>query len=131
MLYYEVLRTEDPENQPENFEVVDLLRGIADKLLHAQKVNEGIDLLPLDDDALNEDMLVDERDSAEHTEAEHLELKKAVDRCLEKLTDRQRNILSLRYGLSDDYLPTLEEIGRRFKKARERIREIEAKASRR
>ena len=49
---------------------------------------------------------------------------------LDSLTDRERNVLSLRFGLKDGYSRTLEEVGRQFKVTRERIRQIEAKALR-
>jgi RNA polymerase primary sigma factor len=44
------------------------------------------------------------------------------------LDDREREVLSLRYGLADDQPLTLDEVGRRFNVTRERIRQIEAKA---
>jgi RNA polymerase primary sigma factor len=46
------------------------------------------------------------------------------------LSEREREILSLRYGMADGYTYTLEEVGRRFNVTRERIRQIEAKAIR-
>ncbi len=49
---------------------------------------------------------------------------------LNTLTDRERNVLSLRFGLSDGYSRTLEEVGKAFNVTRERIRQIEAKALR-
>tara|TARA_B100001248_G_scaffold257279_1_gene239522 strand:+ start:435 stop:2471 length:2037 start_codon:yes stop_codon:yes gene_type:complete len=49
---------------------------------------------------------------------------------LDSLTERERNVLSLRFGLKDGYSRTLEEVGRQFKVTRERIRQIEAKALR-
>ncbi|MFP6900487.1 MAG: RNA polymerase sigma factor RpoD [Opitutales bacterium] len=49
---------------------------------------------------------------------------------LHSLTERERNVLSLRFGLKDGYSRTLEEVGRQFKVTRERIRQIEAKALR-
>jgi len=49
---------------------------------------------------------------------------------LNTLTDRERNVLSLRFGLSDGYSRTLEEVGKVFNVTRERIRQIEAKALR-
>jgi len=49
---------------------------------------------------------------------------------LDSLTDRERRVLSLRFGLSDGYSRTLEEVGKQFKVTRERIRQIEAKALR-
>jgi len=45
-----------------------------------------------------------------------------------QLTDREREIICLRYGIGDGYTYTLEEVGRRFNVTRERVRQIEAKA---
>ena len=47
---------------------------------------------------------------------------------LAQLDEREREILSLRFGLADDRPLTLDEVGRRFNLTRERIRQIEAKA---
>ena len=44
------------------------------------------------------------------------------------LTERERKVLELRFGLGDGYSRTLEEVGKQFKVTRERIRQIEAKA---
>ena len=49
---------------------------------------------------------------------------------LDSLTDRERKVLSLRFGLTDGYSRTLEEVGQQFSVTRERIRQIEAKALR-
>ena len=46
------------------------------------------------------------------------------------LTERERRILELRFGLTDGYERTLEEVGKQYKVTRERIRQIEAKAVR-
>ncbi len=46
------------------------------------------------------------------------------------LTDRERRVLELRFGLGDGYSRTLEEVGHQFRVTRERIRQIEAKALR-
>ena len=54
---------------------------------------------------------------------------KIVD-VLDSLTERERRVLSLRFGLIDGYSRTLEEVGKQFKVTRERIRQIEAKALR-
>jgi len=55
-------------------------------------------------------------------------LKEELEQAMEGLTDRERNILSLRFGLEDGSPKTLEEVGALFKVTRERIRQIEAKA---
>ena len=57
-------------------------------------------------------------------------LKEKFLNVLNTLTDRERNVLSLRFGLSDGYSRTLEEVGKAFNVTRERIRQIEAKALR-
>ena len=46
------------------------------------------------------------------------------------LTERERKVLELRFGLGDGYARTLEEVGQQFQVTRERIRQIEAKALR-
>jgi RNA polymerase primary sigma factor len=57
-------------------------------------------------------------------------LKEKLSDVLETLTDRERKVLQLRFGLGDGYCRTLEEVGRQFRVTRERIRQIEAKALR-
>jgi RNA polymerase primary sigma factor len=57
-------------------------------------------------------------------------LKGRLGEVLNGLSERERKILELRYGLSDGYPRTLEEVGRQYDVTRERIRQIEAKALR-
>lgn len=57
-------------------------------------------------------------------------LRTQIGDALDKLTDRERRIIVLRYGLEDGRFRTLEEVGRDFGITRERIRQIEAKALR-
>jgi RNA polymerase sigma factor (sigma-70 family) len=56
------------------------------------------------------------------------ELALEVERAMDALTDREREVLRLRYGLGLDREMTLEEIGRRLSVTRERVRQIEARA---
>ena len=60
--------------------------------------------------------------------ATHGLLKDRIDSLLKTLTYREREIIRLRYGLTDGYTYTLEEVGRIFRVTRERVRQIEAKA---
>jgi RNA polymerase primary sigma factor len=60
--------------------------------------------------------------------ATHGLLKDRLDSLLKTLTYREREIIRLRYGLTDGYTYTLEEVGRIFRVTRERVRQIEAKA---
>jgi len=55
-------------------------------------------------------------------------LKQQINNILEGLTDREKKVLELRFGLNDGVSRTLEEVGHEFKVTRERIRQIEAKA---
>ncbi len=57
-------------------------------------------------------------------------LKEKIGDVLQTLTDREQEVLTLRFGLTDGYPRTLEEVGRKFNVTRERIRQIEAKALR-
>jgi len=57
-------------------------------------------------------------------------LRGQIGDALDKLTERERRIIILRFGLEDGKFRTLEEVGREFSITRERIRQIEAKALR-
>ncbi len=57
-------------------------------------------------------------------------LSEALEEILETLPKREQKVLKMRFGLEDDYVHTLEEVGYIFKVTRERIRQIETKALR-
>ncbi|MBN2452826.1 MAG: RNA polymerase sigma factor RpoD [Candidatus Omnitrophica bacterium] len=57
-------------------------------------------------------------------------LKEQMDDVLGTLTEREKKVLRLRFGIGDGYPRTLEEVGAVFKVTRERVRQIEAKALR-
>jgi RNA polymerase primary sigma factor len=54
-------------------------------------------------------------------------LQDQLNKILNTLSDRERRIIQLRFGLKDGQPRTLEEVGREFKVTRERIRQIEFK----
>jgi RNA polymerase primary sigma factor len=58
----------------------------------------------------------------------HISLKEQIEDTLGQLSERESKILRMRFGLSDEREHTLEEVGRKFKVTRERIRQIESKA---
>ena len=58
------------------------------------------------------------------------DLHESIMESLNRLTDREREVLILRFGLKDGRQRTLEEVGLEFGVTRERIRQIEAKALR-
>ena len=57
-------------------------------------------------------------------------LRDQIHSVLQTLTDREREVLDFRFGLTDGFSRTLEEVGKQFNVTRERIRQIEAKALR-
>jgi RNA polymerase primary sigma factor len=60
----------------------------------------------------------------------HAQMRDKLWEVLATLTERERKVLELRFGLIDGYRHTLEEVGKSYKVTRERIRQIEAKALR-
>ena len=73
--------------------------------------------------------LVEDLGASSPTESTtHGLLRDKLDSLLKTLTYREREIIRLRYGLTDGYTYTLEEVGRIFRVTRERVRQIEAKA---
>jgi RNA polymerase sigma factor RpoD, C-terminal domain/RNA polymerase sigma factor, sigma-70 family len=74
---------------------------------------------------------IEDRDALAPAEAATNQLlKEQVEAVLDSLTDRERRVLQLRFGLEDGRARTLEEVGKEFNVTRERIRQIEAKALR-
>lgn len=57
-------------------------------------------------------------------------LKQQVRSMLQHLSERERDVLEMRFGFRDGKTHTLEEVGRMFNVTRERVRQIEAKALR-
>ena len=57
-------------------------------------------------------------------------LREQIREILSDLTEREQQVLRLRYGLDDNHSRTLEEVGKQLNVTRERIRQIEAKALR-
>jgi RNA polymerase primary sigma factor len=75
--------------------------------------------------------LVEDHASLAPTEATSQQLlKEQIDKVLGELTDREKRVLQLRFGLKDGHARTLEEVGKEFSVTRERIRQIEGKALR-
>ncbi|MBK9976242.1 MAG: RNA polymerase sigma factor RpoD [Planctomycetes bacterium] len=82
------------------------------------------------DDSFFGDFIKDENAENPVGVASQEMLKDKIDRVLNTLTYREREIIRLRYGIGDGHTYTLEEVGKIFKVTRERVRQIEAKAIR-
>ncbi|HEV3155734.1 MAG TPA: RNA polymerase sigma factor RpoD [Candidatus Baltobacteraceae bacterium] len=76
------------------------------------------------------DFIEDQEAVAPAEAASVMLLKEKMADVLRNLTDRERRVLELRFGLEDGHQRTLEEVGQEFGVTRERIRQIEAKALR-
>jgi RNA polymerase primary sigma factor len=76
------------------------------------------------------DFIEDQEAVAPAEAASVMLLKEKMADVLKNLTDRERKVLVLRFGLEDGHQRTLEEVGQEFGVTRERIRQIEAKALR-
>jgi RNA polymerase primary sigma factor len=76
------------------------------------------------------DFIEDSKALAPSDAASLVVLKEQVEAVLYSLSERERRVLELRFGLDDGRSRTLEEVGKEFGVTRERIRQIEAKALR-
>ncbi len=83
-----------------------------------------------EDDSHLGDFIEDQDATSPSDNAAYELLKEQLEDVLDTLTDREENVLRLRFGLDDGRTRTLEEVGKVFGVTRERIRQIEAKALR-
>ena len=74
------------------------------------------------------DFISDDRFESAVTIAEKASLSDDLRAALNTLTDREREVIELRFGLNDDNPRTLEEVGDMYHVTQERIRQIESKA---
>lgn len=112
----------------------------ADLRISTGKVNEALAVAPetasLDTPIGEEDenplgaFIMDVDSPSPVQEAELNILKEQIQEVLSELNERERKVISLRFGIDDGYPRTLEEVGNIFEVTRERIRQIEAKALR-
>lgn len=104
-----------------------------DKVHYIQKISQEVISLetPIgddDEDSTLSDFIKDETSMSPDQLANAALLRDQIKEVLVDLTDRERKILSMRFGLEDNIPHTLEEVGKVFGVTRERIRQIEAKA---
>ena len=83
-----------------------------------------------EDDSHLGDFIEDNEATSPADNAAYELLKSELEDVLDTLTDREENVLRLRFGLDDGRQRTLEDVGKIFGVTRERIRQIEAKALR-
>ncbi len=125
---------QDLGRQPTPAEIAAEMGVEEDKVREIQKIaQEPVSLeTPIgeEEDSHLGDFIPDEEALAPAEAASMLLLKEQLEDVLDTLTDREEEVLRLRFGLDDGKARTLEEVGRVFGVTRERIRQIEAKALR-
>lgn len=76
------------------------------------------------------DFVADDANASTEEKAESVFLREEINQMLQGLNPREREVIILRFGLESGHPMTLEEVGKRFKVTRERIRQIETAALR-
>ena len=120
--------------EPNDDELADALGLSVDKIRAIRKTSlEPVSLdtpVGQEEDSQLGDFIEDSKVIAPSDAASNQLLREHVDQVLNQLTERERRVLQLRFGLEDGHSRTLEEVGREFGVTRERIRQIEVKALR-
>ena len=98
-------------------------------LLEAARGTESLDeLIGADDETRRGELVADANVPSPEELAMRSRMAEEVEDAMAPLTDREREVLRLRFGLGLDREMTLVEIGRRLSLTRERVRQIEVKA---
>ena len=119
------------EREPSIDEIADKVGLTADRVRDIQRIAQ--DPLSLDsplgeeDDSNLGDFIPDLGADAPADVATRMMLAAAVEEALDELSDREKEVVRMRFGLIDGQARTLEEVGKEFGVTRERIRQIEAK----
>lgn len=125
---------QDLGREPTPEEIGEEMELTADKVREILKIaQEPVSLeTPIgeEDDSHLGDFIEDSEAQSPSDHAAYELLKEQLEDVLDTLTDREENVLRLRFGLDDGRTRTLEEVGKVFGVTRERIRQIEAKALR-
>jgi RNA polymerase primary sigma factor len=119
------------EREPTVEELAERVGLSEDRVREIQRIS--LDLLSLDapvgeeDDSNLADFIEDQAAEAPAEAAARRMLNRAVVDALDELSDREKAVVRLRFGLDDGQARTLEEVGKEFGVTRERIRQIESK----
>ncbi len=119
------------EREPTMEEVVarsGLSRKVVERVLHTARQPLSLDQ-PVQDRILGE-IIQDPREEVPDFDSNQEALRGRIDLVMQKLNEREREIIRLRYGLADGKAYTLQEVGSLFRVTRERVRQIECHAIR-
>jgi RNA polymerase primary sigma factor len=127
-LYQELGREPMPEHIGERLGMPP--ERVSELLIWAEKVFS-LDA-PLSDEEENTlgDIIEDTHDRGPVEKTDRQLLHEEIRKVLGQLTTRERQVIELRFGLLDDHDHTLEEVGKKLKVTRERVRQIEERAIR-
>ncbi len=120
--------------EPKEEEIAEAMDVSVEKVREVLKISS--DPISLDtpigeeDDSHLGDFIRDDSVMGPEEAASYSALQEQLSKLLDTLTDREKRVLILRFGLEDGRTRTLEEVGKEFSVTRERIRQIEAKALR-
>lgn len=124
--------TQELGRAPTVEEIAHVLKIDADKIRVALDISNSSCSLdaPIGDDEEDTfgDLIADPNSDNPITELIREDNKKTIENVLATLSQREAQIIKLRFGLEDNKLHTLDEIGKRYGVSRERIRQVEAKA---
>lgn len=125
---------QDQGRDPAPDELAQALKLTRERVVELQSMAEApisLDAPLIDDEQFHlADTLEDTQATAPADAITHVALRDQITNALDALSQRERQIIELRYGLHDGYCHTLEEVSSHFKLTRERIRQIEVKALR-
>jgi len=123
------------EREPSAEELAEILELPIDKIAESMKVSGRHVSMDAPFVQGEDNSLIDVMENKDSPKADwHLmkeSLKKEIERSLSTLTEREREVLRLFFGIGESYGWTLDEIGARFALTRERVRQIKEKAIRR
>jgi len=123
------------ERQPSPDELAEALEISEDKVMDSMRISSrhvSMDApLVQDDDSSMLDVFVNPDSPKTDSGLMHESLKREIERSLATLTDKERDVINLYFGIGMSYGLTLEEIGAKFDLTRERVRQIKEKAIRR
>ncbi|MDD6785627.1 MAG: RNA polymerase sigma factor RpoD [Eggerthellales bacterium] len=118
-------------HEPTAEEIAERMEMTPERVLEIQKISqEPVSLeTPIgeEEDSQLGDFIEDDAAVAPPDAASYVLMKEKLNEVLDELAERERKVISLRFGLEDGHPHTLEEVGREFGVTRERIRQIESK----
>jgi RNA polymerase primary sigma factor len=127
-LYQELGREPAPESVGQRLDMP--AERVSELLIWAEKIFSLDAPLSEEEENTLSDIIEDMHEHGPTELTEQQLLREEIRKVLDQLTVRERQVIELRFGLLDDHDHTLEEVGRKLKVTRERVRQIEERAIR-